>query len=56
MAATTKDVKVLDEIEAEGLEMKINARAVLVMPWLVLVALDAPRRRRSATSTVRRRA
>ena len=29
----------LDEIETEGLEMKINARAVLVMPWFVLVAL-----------------
>jgi tight adherence protein B len=39
VAATTRDVKVLDEIESEGLEMKINARAVLVMPWLVLVAL-----------------
>ncbi len=39
VAATTKDVKVLDEIESEGLEMKINARAVLVMPWFVLVAL-----------------
>jgi tight adherence protein B len=39
VVATTKDVKVLDEIESEGLEMKINARAVLVMPWLVLVAL-----------------
>ncbi len=39
VAATTKDVKVLDEIEAQGLEMKINARAVLVMPWFVLVAL-----------------
>jgi tight adherence protein B len=37
--ATTKDLKVLDEIESEGLEMKLNARAVLVMPWLVLVAL-----------------
>jgi tight adherence protein B len=37
--ATTKDVKVLDEVESEGLEMKLNARAVLVMPWLVLVAL-----------------
>ena len=44
VVATTKDLKVLDEIETEGLEMKINARAVLVMPWLVLVALDAPRR------------
>ena len=39
VTATTKDVKVLDEIEAEGLEMKINGRAVLVMPWFVLVAL-----------------
>jgi tight adherence protein B len=39
VVATTKDVKLLDEIESEGLEMKINARAVLVMPWLVLVAL-----------------
>ena len=38
VVATTKDLKVLDEIESEGLEMKINARAVLVMPWLVLVA------------------
>jgi tight adherence protein B len=39
VVATTKDVKVLDEVESEGLEMKINARAVAVMPWLVLVAL-----------------
>ncbi len=39
IVATTKDLKVLDEIETEGLEMKINARAVLVMPWFVLVAL-----------------
>jgi tight adherence protein B len=39
VVATTKDLKVLDEIESEGLEMKINARAVLVMPWFVLVAL-----------------
>jgi tight adherence protein B len=39
VSATTKDVKVLDEIESEGLEMKLNARAVLVMPWFVLVAL-----------------
>lgn len=37
--ATTKDLKVLEEIETEGLEMKINARTVLVLPWLVLVAL-----------------
>jgi tight adherence protein B len=41
VVATTKDLKVLDEIETEGLEMRINARAVLVMPWFVLVALTA---------------
>jgi len=39
VVTTTKDVKLLEEIESDGLEMKINARAVLVMPWLVLVAL-----------------
>ncbi|MFI5372733.1 MAG: type II secretion system F family protein, partial [Candidatus Eisenbacteria bacterium] len=39
VVTTTKDVKVLEEIESEGLEMKINAGAVLVMPWFVLVAL-----------------
>lgn len=39
VVATTQDLKVLDEIDAEGLEMRINARAVLVLPWLVLVAL-----------------
>jgi tight adherence protein B len=37
--ATTKDIKVLEEIDTEGLEMRINARAVLVLPWFVLVAL-----------------
>lgn len=39
VVATTEDLKVLDEIETESLEMRINARAVLVLPWLVLVAL-----------------
>jgi tight adherence protein B len=39
VVAVTKDVKLLEEVESEGLEMKLNARAVLVMPWLVLVAL-----------------
>jgi len=39
VVATTKDLKVLDEIDTEGLEMRINARAVLVLPWFVLVAL-----------------
>jgi tight adherence protein B len=37
--ATTRDLKLLDAIETEGLEMRINARAVVVLPWLVLVAL-----------------
>jgi tight adherence protein B len=37
--ATTKDLKLLEELETEGLEMRINARAVVVLPWLVLVAL-----------------
>jgi tight adherence protein B len=41
--ATTRDVKLLDELETEGLEMRINARAVVVLPWLVLVALTARR-------------
>jgi tight adherence protein B len=36
---TTRDLKLLDELETEGLEMRINARAVVVLPWLVLVAL-----------------
>jgi len=39
VVTATRDLKVLDEIDSEGLEMKLNARAVLVMPWLVLVAL-----------------
>ena len=39
VVATTKDLKVLDEIDTEGLEMRINARAVLLLPWFVLVAL-----------------
>ncbi|MGH9030892.1 MAG: type II secretion system F family protein [Acidimicrobiia bacterium] len=39
IATTTRDVKVQEEIETEGLEMKINARVVLVLPWVVLVAL-----------------
>ena len=32
VAATTRDLKLLDEIETEGFEMRINARAVLVLP------------------------
>lgn len=39
--STTRDLKLLDALETEGLEMRINARAVVVLPWLVLVALTA---------------
>ena len=39
--ATTRDVRMSDELETEGLETRINARAVVVLPWLVLVALTA---------------
>ncbi len=39
--STTRDLKLLDELETEGLEMRINAKAVIVLPWLVLVALTA---------------
>jgi tight adherence protein B len=37
--ATTKDLKLLDQLETENLEMRINARAVVVLPWVVLVFL-----------------
>ena len=37
--ATTRDLKLVDALETEGLEMRINARAVVILPWLVLVAL-----------------
>jgi tight adherence protein B len=39
--ATTRDLKVLDAIETESLESRINARAVVVLPWLVLIVLTA---------------
>jgi tight adherence protein B len=39
--ATSRDIRLLDEIETESLEARINARAVMVLPWLVLVALTA---------------
>jgi tight adherence protein B len=41
VAAVTDDVKLLDEIETAGLEMRINSRAVLALPWAVLVLLTA---------------
>ena len=39
--ATTKDLWALEELRTLSLEQKINARAVFVLPWLVLVALTA---------------
>ena len=41
VTATTRDLRLLDELETEGLEMRINSRAVMVLPWIVLVALTA---------------
>lgn len=40
-AATTKDVRAQEEIATAQLEQRINARAVFVLPWLVLLALTA---------------
>lgn len=37
--ATTRDVRTRQEIATEALEQKINARAVFVLPWLVLLVL-----------------
>lgn len=39
--ATTHDVRALEEMETDGLEQRINARAVFVLPWLVLLVLTA---------------
>ncbi len=39
--ATTKDVRALEEIATDSLEQRINARAVFVLPWLVLLVLTA---------------
>ena len=36
---TTRDLEVLEQIESEGLEMRINAGAVVILPWSVLVLL-----------------
>jgi tight adherence protein B len=41
VSATTRDLRLLDELETEGLEMRINSKAVMVLPWIVLVALTA---------------
>lgn len=39
--ATAEDVRTLDEITTAGLEQKLNARSVFVLPWLVLGTLTA---------------
>lgn len=39
--ATTDDLKIAEEIATAGLEHKLNARAVFVLPWLVLASLTA---------------
>lgn len=39
--AAARDVWAQEEIESAALEHKINARAVFVLPWLVLVAMTA---------------
>lgn len=39
--ATTRDVRALEQIATDSLEQRINARAVFVLPWLVLVVLTA---------------
>lgn len=39
--ATTDELRTEEEIATAGLEQRINARTVFVLPWLVLVALTA---------------
>jgi Flp pilus assembly protein TadB len=41
VSSITKDLEVAEQVETDGLEMRINARAVVVLPWFVLVALTA---------------
>lgn len=43
VTSITKDLEVAEQIETDGLEMRINARAVVALPWIVLVALTAGR-------------
>lgn len=37
--ATTRDVRAVEQMTTESLEQRINARAVFVLPWLVLLVL-----------------
>jgi len=43
VTSITKDLEVADQVETDGLEMRINARAIVALPWAVLVALTAGR-------------
>ena len=43
VSSITKDLEVAEQVETDGLEMRINARAVVALPWAVLVALTAGR-------------
>jgi tight adherence protein B len=43
VTSITKDLEVAEQVETDGLEMRINARAVVALPWAVLVALTAGR-------------
>ena len=37
--STTEAVRTLEEIATDGLEQRINARAVLLIPWLILLGM-----------------
>lgn len=39
--ATARDVWAAEEVDTAALEHKINARAVFILPWLVLIAMTA---------------
>ena len=43
VTSITKDLEVAEQVDTDGLEMRINARAVVALPWAVLVALTAGR-------------
>lgn len=43
VSSITKDLEVAEQVATDGLEMRINARAVVALPWAVLVALTAGR-------------
>lgn len=39
--ATTRDLQIAEEVATNALEQRLNARAVFVLPWLVLLVLVA---------------